>query len=348
MISVAATAIGMPFHMTMPGLGDRYPNSLGWVLTVLVVGALVTVVAILGFEKIARVSKVSSPWMLLVFVAAALAVLPRLGVTSPGDFWQAANEKIWRGVAQPGRVHFTFWHVTFFAWFCNMAMHIGMADMTILRYARKWQYGLFSAFGMYLGHYMAWVASGILVALALQQGSEVAPGPIAYLGAGVAGLIAVVLASWTTANPTIYRAGLALQTVTPNWRRWKVTAVVGAVTTVVALFPALMMRLLDFVALYGLLLMPMGAVIFADFWLLPRLGLQQDYAERRRLPWGWPAAAAWLVTLGACLLLNLLWGVQIFFLGLPGWFIAIALYVALSYVQQRAARTVPEPVLEHV
>jgi len=349
MISVAATAVGIPFNMAMPGLDDRYPTTVGWVLTVIVVGAVVTTVAILGFEKIARISKISSPWMLLVFVAAALAVLPQLGVTSPGDFWRVANEKIWVGEPLAGRVHFTFWHVTFFAWFCNMAMHLGMADMTILRFARKWQYGFLSACGMYLGHYVAWIASGILVALALQQGGEVAPGPIAYLGAGIAGLFAVVIASWTTANPTIYRAGLAMQTVTPDWKRWKVTAGVGALTTVVALFPALMMRLLDFVALYGLLLMPMGAVIFADFWLLPRLKLRQDYAEWRRLLFAWPAAAAWLVTLAACLLLNLVWGVQIFFLGLPGWFIATALYVTLSYVQQRSGRRTAEPlVLERV
>jgi purine-cytosine permease-like protein len=349
MISVAATAVGIPFDMTMPGLDDRYPNSLGWVITVLLVGAVVTVVAILGFEKIARVSKISAPWMLLVFVAAALAVLPRLGVTSFGDFWPVANEKIWTGVPVPGRVRFSFWHVMFFAWFCNMAMHIGMADMTILRYAKKWQYGLFSACGMYLGHYLAWIASGILVALALQQGSEVAPGPIAYLGAGVAGLVAVVLASWTTANPTIYRAGMALQTITPDWKLWKVTAAVGGVTTIVALFPALMMRLLDFVALYGLLLMPMGAVIFADYWILPRLELRQDYAEWKQILFAWPAAAAWLVTLAACLLINLVWHVEIFFLGLPGWFIATALYVSLSYVQQRSARGSAEPLrLEHV
>jgi len=348
MISVAATAVGIPFHMSMPGLADRYPNSLGWVVTVLLVGTVVTVVAILGFDRIARVSKVASPWMLLVFVAAGVAVLPQLGVSSLADFWPVAKQKIWVGVPMEGRVHFTFWHVTFFAWFCNMAMHLGMADMTILRFARKWQYGFLSACGMYLGHFLAWIASGILVALALQQGSEVAPGPIAYLGAGVAGLVAVVVAGWTTANPTIYRAGLAMQTITPDWKRWKVTAAVGGVTTVVALFPALMMRLLDFVALYGLLLMPMGAVIFADYWLLPRLGLRQDYAEWKQILWAWPAAAAWLVTLGACLLLNLVWGVQIFFLGLPGWFIATALYVALSWVQQRSAGNATEPLaLEH-
>jgi len=335
MISVAATAVGIPFHMRMPGLSDLYPSSAGWVVTVLLVGSVVTVLAILGFEKIARFSKVASPWMLLVFVACGIAVLPQLGVTSLDSFWRVANESIWTGVPMEGRVHFTFWHITFFAWFTNMAMHLGMADMTILRYAKKWQYGFFSGFGMYLGHYIAWVASGILVALAIRQGGEVAPGPIAYLGAGVAGLIAVVVAGWTTANPTIYRAGLALQTVTPGWRRWKVTAAVGIATTLVALFPALMMRLLDFVALYGLLLMPMGAVIFADFWILPRLGLRQDFAEWRRLSFALPAGLAWFLTLGACLLLNLVWDVQIFFLGLPGWFIAIGIYVGLSWVQQR-------------
>ncbi len=336
MISVATTAVGIPFDMAMPGLSDVYPNSVGWVVTVLMVGAVVTVLAILGFEKIAYFSKVAAPWMLLVFVASALAVLPQLGVSAPGDFWQVANEKIWTGVPLEGRVRFTFWHVVFFAWFTNMAMHIGMADMTILRYAKKWRYGFASAVGMYLGHFIAWIASGILVALALQTGSEVAPGPIAYLGAGVAGLAAVVIAGWTTANPTIYRAGLAVQTITPDWKRWKVTLVVGAVTSVAALFPALMMRLLDFVALYGLLLMPMGAVVFADFWLLPKLGLRQDYADWKQLLFSWPAALAWFMTLGGCLLLNLVWGMEIFFLGLPGWFIATGIYVCLSLVQQRS------------
>lgn len=337
MISVAATAIGIPFDIPMPHLTDRYPNSVGWVVVVLLVGMAVTVLAILGFEKIAYFSKVAAPWMLLVFVACGVAVLPQLGVTSPGDFWTVAQERIWTGVPLEGQSQFTFWHVMFFAWFCNMAMHIGMADMTILRYARKWQYGFASACGMYLGHFVAWLASGILVALALQTSGEIAPGPIAYLGGGVAGLAAVVIAGWTTANPTIYRAGLAIQTVTPNWKRWKVTLAVGAVTTGAALFPALMMRLLDFVALYGLLLMPMGAVIFADFWLFPRLGLVQDYAERRALRFRWPAALTWGLTLAACWLMNQAWGIEIFFLGLPGWFLATGLYAGLSLVEQRRA-----------
>jgi purine-cytosine permease-like protein len=328
MISVAATAVGLPTNMSMPGLNDLHPNSLGWVLVVFLVGSLVTLLAILGFKRIAHFSKIAVPWMFLVFIASAVAVLPQLGVASPGEFWQVANEKIWTGVPMEGQSKFGLWHVLFFAWFCNMAMHIGMADLTILRYARKWYYGFFSAFGMFLGHFVAWIASGILCAVAL---GEVAPGPIAYLGAGISGAIAVVIAGWTTANPTLYRAGLALQTITPNWKRWKVTLAAGVVTTFAAMFPALMMRLLDFVALYGLILMPMGAVIFADFWLIPKLGLRQNYAELKQIVFSWPAALSWGITLLVCFLLP----IEIFFKGLPGWFMATLLYLALSYLQQQ-------------
>src|SRR5206468_5462213 len=124
MIAVAATAVGLPLGMAMPKLHDWYPNSVGWVLVVFLVGAAVTALAILGFEKIAAAGKIASPWMFLVFVAAAVAVLPRLGVESIGDFWRVAQERIWTGVPVAGISKFTFWHVMFFAWFCNMAMHI--------------------------------------------------------------------------------------------------------------------------------------------------------------------------------------------------------------------------------
>lgn len=328
MISVSATAIGLPFNMTMPTLSDVYPNSIVWVVVVLLVGSAVTVLAILGFEKISKFSSIASPWMILVFIAGAIAVLPTLGVKSVGDLWNVANEKIWTGIPFEGQTKFTFWHVLFFSWFCNLAMHLGMADMSLLRFAKKWQYGFASAAGMFLGHFVAWISSSVLCAAAARS---VAPGPIAYMGAGIAGAVSVVIAGWTTANPTLYRAGLAFQVATPDWKRWKVTLVAGIVTTLAAVFPALMMKLLDFVALYGLLLMPMGAVIVADYWLLPRLGLKSQYAESRSIGFSWPALIAWLGTLIAAFALPY----EIFFIALPGWFIAVILFVVLSAIQQK-------------
>jgi purine-cytosine permease-like protein len=192
--------------------------------------------------------------MILMFIAAPIAVLPALGIHSFSEFWPLANQKIWTGIPLAGQSKFTFWHVLFFAWFCNLAMHIGMSDLSILRYARKWHYGFAPAAGMFFGHYLAWLASGILYALFLlesNQSMEFAPGPVAYRAAGFAGVVCVIVAGWTTANPTIYRAGLALQALMPRSKTWKVTMIIGLITTLAACFPALVMKLLDFVALYG-------------------------------------------------------------------------------------------------
>jgi hypothetical protein len=157
------------------------------------------------------------------------------------------------------------------------------------------------------------------------------PGQMAYQAVGIAGAVAVVVAGWTTANPTMYRAGLALQIATPNWPRWKVTLAAGAVTTVVACFPVFFMRLLGFVAIYGILLMPIGAIVFVEHWLFPRLGLRRYWAQQRGRLVNGPALVTWLATLAAC------WGmgyldVHLNFRWLPGWFIAAFLYVGLCRV----------------
>ncbi|MEJ2618140.1 MAG: hypothetical protein P8Z35_24495, partial [Ignavibacteriaceae bacterium] len=227
MIAVSATAVGIPFHLGMPSLNQWLPNSFEWVIIVLLVGIVTTLVAMFGYNQVSKFANIAAPWMILVFIAAAVAVLPDLGVTSLSNFWEVAKTKIWTGKALPGQSQFTFWHVLFFAWFVNMAMHIGMADLSILRYAKKWYHGFSPASGMYVGHFIAWIASGILYALFLQETSnsmQFAPGPIAFRAAGMAGAICVIVAGWTTANPTIYRAGLALQAIKPKWKTWKVTA----------------------------------------------------------------------------------------------------------------------------
>ena len=338
MIAVSATAIGIPFHLSMPSLNDWLPTSPGWVVLVFLIGIATTIVAMFGYNQISKVANIAAPWMILVFIAAAISVLPNLGVTSFSNLWEIAETKIWTGKPLAGQSQFTFWHILFFAWFVNMAMHIGMADLSILRYARKWYLGFSPASGMYVGHYLAWVASGILYALFLHESqfsTEFAPGPVAYRAAGLAGAICVVMAGWTTANPTLYRAGLALQAIKPTWKTWKVTMIVGLITTVGAIFPALVMKLLEFVALYGLLLMPMGAIITMDVYVLPRLNMKSDFAEYFQKSWNPAAAIAWVLTLVSCLSINLFFGMEIFFLGLPGWFIASLLYVTCSLALQK-------------
>ena len=347
MITVSATALGVWFHFPMPGLNDLLPNSVGWVLAVLGIGAIISAVAALGYDMVSKVANIAAPWMVLVFFGFGIIGLRQFveqtgaEINSLSSLWALCNDSIWKGGEPlPGQVKFTFWHVTFFAWFCNMAMHVGMSDLSVFRFAKKSWHGIATASGMYVGHFMAWLAASILYALQLHMdpsNTDVLPGPLAYRAAGVAGLICVIVAGWTTANPTIYRAGLAFQAIMPNKSRFAVTIGTGLLATLAGMFPAIAMRLLGFVAIYGLILMPMGAVVFTDFWIFPKLGLKQYYAEHKGVSINWAAGAAWLVTLAICVALvksgNPIF--QLYFVALPGWFIASALYISISKFTQK-------------
>jgi purine-cytosine permease-like protein len=349
MVTVSATALGVWFKFPMPGLNDLYPNSIGWVLAVLAIGAMISVVAAYGYDMVSKIANIAAPWMVIVFAAFGVIGLRQFievtgtEIRSLSDLWNLCTTAIWRGGDPlPGQIKFTFWHVTFFAWFCNMAMHIGMSDLSVFRFAKKSWYGVASASGMYVGHFMAWLAASVLYALQLHLNpadTDVLPGPLAYRAAGVTGLICVIVAGWTTANPTIYRAGLAFQAIMPNRSRFAVTIGTGLLATLAGLFPAIAMRLLGFVAMYGLLLMPMGAVIFTDFWIFPKLGIRQYYAEHRGLKINWAAGIAWFATLAVCVGLvksgHPLF--QLYFVALPGWFIASVIYTVLSKLQQKGS-----------
>ncbi len=328
MISVSATAAGLGFGIKTPELDAVLPSSPGWVLIVLVLGAAFTALAVLGFERLSRFAQVSSPWIFAIFIAGAVAVLPRLGVAPDlSNLGDIARTRIWNGIATAGQEQFGFWHVLFFAWFCNLAMHVGLSDLALFRYAKRWTYGLYSAFGMFPGHMLAWISSGVMVAAV---GREMNPGLMAYEALGIAGVAAVLLAGWTTANPTLYRAGLALQTVTPNWPRWKITIAAGAATTVLACFPLFFLKLLDYVAIYGLVLMPVGAVVFAEHWIFPLLRIGQFRAEKKTWTFNWIVLAVWVGTIAACFLLP----IHLYFKWLPGWFIAAGAYTLLMAVTE--------------
>ena len=345
MVTVSATAVGVWFHFPMPGLNDLYPNSVGWVVAVLSVGTVIAVIAAYGYRWVARIANYAAPWMVLVFLAFGLIGLKEFltetdtQIRSIGDFIQLFQASIWKGGEPlPGQVKFTLMHVLFFAWFCNMAMHIGMSDLSVFRYAKKSWYGIATASGMYLGHFLAWMSASVLFALQLHRNpadTSVLPGPLAFGAAGVAGLICVIVAGWTTANPTIYRAGLAFQAIMPKISRFKVTFATGMVAACAGLFPAIAMKLLGFVALYGLILMPMGSVVFVDFWMARRFGFRPFYAEASGVGVNWAAAVAWLVTLGVCTWLVQAGHSQIYFVSLPGWFIAAVLYILLSRLLQK-------------
>lgn len=341
MITVAASAVRIPF-----GIGAQvhwYPEDLRFVAVVLLVGAVVVTLAILGFTKLAQFATVCSPWLLLMFLAGAVAALPSLAATAGleavrgfDDFWVIARDTIWTGNVPDGsgQTPISFWQVAAFAWICNLAMHAGLSDMALFRYAKRTSYGLYSALGMFLGHYLAWIAAGVMgaaAAIALDTNlSALDSGGVARQVLGVCGIIAVVIAGWTTANPTLYRAGLAFQAVTPDWPRWLVTLAAGAATTIIACFPFVFTSLLAFIGYYGLLLMPVGAIIITEHWIFPRIGLTRYWVSRRNLTASWPAMLSWAIAIALAVTLERTGTLHLFYLFVPIWLLTMVLYIVFS------------------
>lgn len=344
MFAVSGTAFGVLFDVPMPGLHDWLPTSWAWCVVVCTVGAVTAVIAAFGFSRISLFSKFIVPYMFAVIVYMAIESLRELGIRSPSGFWEVANQKIWTNQAEEGFAKYTFFHVMCSAWFCDLMVHIGMNDLTILRYGKTASVGWSSAAGMIAGHYFTWIVAGFLYAAQLQHDptqTSVAPGPMAKAIGGVNGLICVVLAGWSTANPIIYEAGLALQALLgPQWPTWRVTLGVGLLATVAGLFPALVMRILDLLAFGGLVLAPMGVVLLLDCWALPALGLVDEYWSRagslgRPSATNWPAVVAWALPNALMLPLVLSGCLSTFFAPLAGVPFAAALYLCGSWLRDR-------------
>ncbi len=352
MITVSASAVRIPFGI--PEQTGWVPTDIRFVLVVICVGAVVVALAILGFKKLAQFAEVCSPWMFLMFIAGAIVMLPALAkhalggqIGSFAQFWEVANSQIWTGKPPEGQQAIGFLHVAAFAWICNLAMHGGLSDMAILRYAKKSSYGLFSAFGMFLGHYLAWICAGIMGAttaiLVNKSLANLDAGAVASQSLGVVGIIAVIIAGWTTSNPTLYRAGLAFQAVTPGWPRWLVTLIAGAVTTVIACSPFVFTKLLGFVGLYGLLLMPVGAIVFVEHWIFPKIGFTQFWVSRKKLLVSWPALLSWAIAIAAALTAERMGFIHLFFLFVPVWILTSILYIVFASMAGAREKFEDEP-----
>jgi purine-cytosine permease-like protein len=332
MITVSATAVGVPFEsIQMPTFADKMPTGVAWCVAVLLIGAAMTFVAVKGYGFVARVGHLSAPWMFLVFLACGVVMLGKLGSTNVVELLTPAE-------GTDARIG--FWGVVCFSWLCNAAMHIGMSDLSVLRFARKPSYGWASAAGMYLGHYVAWICAALLLVYWVREhGVNPAegkpPGPMVFDAVGWTGLICVVIAGWTTANPTIYRAGLAFQSLFPTMARSTGTIIAGIVCTIAGLFPAFAMQLLGFVGLYGTTLAPVGAVILVDYYLAKRAGFEPFWAAKAKSGFSVPVLLAWILPLALFYYLTFKHGVFPSYLTVPVYLSTAVLYLVFARLMHR-------------
>ncbi|MEQ5806061.1 hypothetical protein J3369_01430 [Alteromonas sp. NFXS44] len=340
MITVSATAVR--FALNIPAQLNWYPTNPWFVLVVLAVGIIVVLVAMYGFNAVSNFSGICAPWLFVMFISGPLVLMPELANAVTGDtrvsdwaeFMHIGSISVWTGLDANGNPGIGLMEVIGFSWAANTITHFGLIDMALLRYAKKRSYGLCTSAGMLFGHYIAWISAGIMgagTAVLVQKSiTELDPGDVAFHALGLSGLVIVIVAGWTTANANLYRAGLAAQAIFSNHSRNKTTFMVGIVTVVIACFPFVFTKLLPLLTYAGLLVVPVGGIVFAEHFVFPRLGLTRYWAHYRKITHSKPAVTAWAAGLVFGFGLNALDVISFYYLFLPTWIFTILLYTALA------------------
>ncbi|MBF8150609.1 hypothetical protein ITJ86_11920 [Winogradskyella sp. F6397] len=340
MITVSATAVRFAFNI--PAQLNWYPTNLWFIVIVLIVGSVVVSIAIYGFKAVSDFSGICAPWLFVMFTCGAFVLLPALslevlGKTIPSgwsDFISLGDQSIWTGINSDGEPGIGLTEVIGFAWAANTITHFGLIDMALFRFAKKKAYGLTTSTGMMFGHYVAWISAGIMGAGAAviigKSIVELDPGDVAYYALGWSGFVIVIVAGWTTAVANLYRAGLAAQAIFKNHSRKKTTIAVGLVTMVVACFPFVFSQILPLLTYAGLLVVPVGAIVFAEHQIFPRIGYTRYWLHYRQLTVSKPAIASWALGLAFGFGLNTLDVMSFFYLFIPTWIFTIIVYTLLA------------------
>ncbi|QDO94036.1 hypothetical protein FNB79_08610 [Formosa sediminum] len=340
MITVSATAVRFAFNI--PAQLDWYPTNLWFVIIVLCVGLVVVAIAIYGFKAVTEFSGICAPWLFVMFISGAFVLLPALSLSDLGqtipnswaDFVTLGNHTIWTGLNSKGEPGIGLVEVIGFAWAANTITHFGLIDMAMLRFAKKKSYGLSTSTGMMFGHYVAWISAGIMGAgAAVIIGKPIValdPGDVAYYALGWSGFVIVIVAGWTTAIANLYRAGLAAQAVFNSHSRKKTTVVVGVITMIVACFPFVFSQILPLLTYAGLLVVPVGGIVFAEHQIFPRIGYTRYWSYYKHLTFSTPAIVSWGLGLVFGFGLNMLDVMPFYYLFIPTWMFTIFIYTVLA------------------
>lgn len=340
MVTVSATAVRFAFDI--PAQLNWYPSNFWFVLIVVIVGIVVVLVAIYGFNAVSDFSGICAPWLFTMFSSGALVLLPALsfsviGKVIPdnwGEFVHIGSQSIWTGLNSEGEPGIGLWEVIGFAWAANTITHFGLIDMALLRFAKKKSYGLATSTGMLFGHYIAWISAGIMGAgAAVILGKtivELDPGDVAYYALGWSGFVIVIVAGWTTAITNLYRAGLAAQAIFTNYSRRNTTLAVGLAMVVIACFPFVFSQILPLLTYAGLIVAPVGAIVFAEHQIFPRIGYSRYWSKYQGYIHSFPAVASWALGLVLGFGLNALDVMSFYYLFIPTWIFTIILYTLLA------------------
>lgn len=168
MITVSATALRLVFGF--PAQTEAYPTNWGFIVIAMAFGSVAVLVAAFGFNALAEFASICGPWLMVMFVTGGMTMIPVVAeavtgspvVSSWQEFINIGGEGVFTGRTPEGAEGIGLLGIIGYSWAANSFAHAGLIDMSLFRYAKKSWYGYLSGTGMFLGHYVAWLAAGFM------------------------------------------------------------------------------------------------------------------------------------------------------------------------------------------
>jgi cytosine permease len=295
-----------------------------WVFT-LVGGVLMVVTALWGYRSISRLSSVAVPLLLLLLVLGVVFAVANRG----GGELLAPVESV-----------FTFGGAVSLVMGIFILGVVSAPDMA--RWAKTPRHAMAAGFvGFFFGNSIIIV---VAIVLARIVGASELMTIYFMLGLGLAAVVVLILAQWTTNTTNIYSSALSFSAVNGRLNRRTLTIVGGVIGIVIAVLGAAD-YFVPFLSAIGIVIAPYGGVYLASFLAERRTGrFASDVTVGTVDLW---AVASWVIGILAALATTSPadgLGLGLFaFTTIPaldGLVVGFVAYVVLSFVRRRVGRPV--------
>jgi cytosine permease len=95
---------------------------------------------------------------------------------------------------------------------------------------------------------------------------------------GVFAMFVIVFATWTTNDNNLYSASLALNAIFTRMKKWHVTAIMGVVAIIIALF-GLLSQFMNWLIALGVTMPPIAAIMAVEFFFFRSSEITFDYLK---------------------------------------------------------------------
>ncbi|WP_084511851.1 cytosine permease [Agromyces subbeticus] len=295
-------------------------------------GVLMVLTALWGYRSISRLSTLAVPLLLLLLV---LGIVFAVAIRGAGR------------LLDPVDAVFTFGGAVSLVMGIFILGVVTAPDMA--RWAKSPKQAMAAGFvGFFFGNSII-----IVVAIVLARIMDESELMTIYfaLGLGLAAVVVLILAQWTTNTTNIYSAALSFSSISGRLNRRTLTIVGGVIGIAIAVLGAAD-AFVPFISAIGIIIAPFGGVYLAAFFTERRTGRFEADAPAPTVD-GW-SATAWLVGILTALATTHPTdglGFGVFDLStipaLDGLVVGFVVYLVIAFVRRRFAPVAPITVAPH-